>query len=206
MLTDVFAMVTAMSTATATIIAVVNIVTKNIKDNEVEKSKSDKIIEEICTFAKWYRDYERDAVAILYRLDYEMNVTTEQVYSLYRQKMIPFNGNLKYWRSDKVGIKKSLRKNFSEDCEKRCEDFVEDAILLIDLLEHVVENMKENSSSTYNDFKKNFYNNCPDGVVRQYGTSFTDCLIARIRRIEHNYTELARLLNLEITDISGTEA
>lgn len=202
MITEISGMVTAIATASATIIALISFYLIRKEDKREKDLLIENFKEQLDIFAEWYKNFARISLNELY--DYpRAGVRSKRVYEEIMQKIPACNADLNYWKENHMQIRQAMKKKKYD--KKRIEDIQKFMAQLIEFMRlyECVSDKLEKSKGSIGDFKDNFYKDISSVIVADYGKNFNACLAQMLKGIQENYKSLASQLELKCLDISG---
>lgn len=202
MSTEISGMITAIATASATIIALISFYLIRKEDKREKDLVIQNFKEQLDLFARWYDDYARKNLNDLHNYS-KTNVQGKKVYEEIIRKIPACNADLTYWKENHMQIRQAMKKKkYKEECIKTSQEFMMELIQFMKLYECVSEQLKE-SKNSFKNFKDDFYRDATSTVVVQYGNNFNASLGEMLNRIQVKYASMAPQLELECLDISG---
>lgn len=202
MSTEISGMITAIATASATIIALISFYLIRKEDRREKDLLIENFKEQLDIFAEWYKNFARISLNELY--DYpRAGVRSKRVYEEIMRRIPACSADLNYWKENHMQIRQAMKKKKYD--KKRIEDiqkFMAQLIEFMRLYECVSDKLKK-SKGSFGDFKDNFYKDISSVIVADYGKNFNACLAQMLKGIQENYKSLASQLKLKYLDISG---
>lgn len=202
MITEISGMITAIATASATIIALISFYLIRKDDKREKDLLIENFKEQINLFAGWYNDHARKNLNDLHNYS-RANVQGKQVYEEIMQKIPACNADLNFWKENHMKIRQAMKKKkYKEEYIKASQEFMMYLIEFMKVYECVRDKL-EKAEISFGNFKDNFYKDVSSTVVAQYGKNFNASLGEMLNRIQVKYASLASQLKLECLDISG---